>query len=131
MVIVGNFNYIRYPHNRNIGNSDTNNMLQFNEAMNNLALVEVPLKGRNFIWWNVHEAPFLKTKLFFLPQKAGQLITQVLLLCLFQDLYLIIPPALCRSVLLFPDSLFLDLRTIGCSIMTSEIWFKIYGIKMF
>src|SRR4051812_15566712 len=59
-LILGDFNYIRYPHNRNRGNGDFNNMMQFNEAIHNLALVELPLKDRNYTWSNMQSAPLLE-----------------------------------------------------------------------
>lgn len=59
-LVVGDFNYIRYPSNRNIGTGDFNNMMKFNEARSELALVEIPLKGRNYTWSNMQEAPLLE-----------------------------------------------------------------------
>ena len=59
-MIMGDFNYIRYPHNRNIQGGNTSDMLQFNEAINSLGLVEIPLKGRSFTWSNMQDAPLLQ-----------------------------------------------------------------------
>ena len=59
-IIVGDFNYIRYPHNRNRGVGDVQHMMHFNEAIHNLALVEIPLKDRNFTWSNMQDAPLLE-----------------------------------------------------------------------
>ena len=56
-IIAGDFNFIRYPSDRNDGAGDTNNMMQFNEAISSLALVEIPLKGRKFTWSNMQQAP--------------------------------------------------------------------------
>ena len=36
------------------------NMLQFNEAIHSLALVEIPLKDRSYIWSNMQDAPHLE-----------------------------------------------------------------------
>lgn len=58
-LIVGDFNYIRYPHNRNRGIGDVHHMLRFNETINKLALVEIPLKDRAFTWSNMQDAPLL------------------------------------------------------------------------
>ena len=55
-----NFNYIRYPHNRNRSGSSWQGMYSFNEAINKLALIEIPLKGRNFTWSNMQDAPLLE-----------------------------------------------------------------------
>src|ERR1041385_638698 len=57
---MGDFNYIRYPHNRSRGQGDTQHMLQFNESISNLALVEIPLKDRAFTWSNMQDAPLLE-----------------------------------------------------------------------
>ena len=54
------FNYIRYPHNRNRGSGDITRMMQFNEVIHNLALVEIPLKDRKYTWSNMQEAPLLE-----------------------------------------------------------------------
>lgn len=45
-LIVGDFNYIRGPENRNRGGGDHNDMMLFNNIIINLDLVEIPLKGR-------------------------------------------------------------------------------------
>lgn len=59
-IIVGDFNYIRYPHNGNRGSGDINNMLHFNDAIHSLALVEIPSKDRSFTWSNMQTAPLLE-----------------------------------------------------------------------
>jgi len=43
-----------------MGQGDIHNMMQFNEAISNLALVEIPLKGRSFTWSNMQQAPLLE-----------------------------------------------------------------------
>lgn len=47
-LVLGDFNYVRYPHNRNRSGGNIQDMYSFNEAFNKLALIEIPLKGRNF-----------------------------------------------------------------------------------
>lgn len=59
-IIDGDFNYIRYPHNRNTGTGDMNQKMQFNEVISSLALVEIPLKGMNYTWSNMQQAPLLE-----------------------------------------------------------------------
>ncbi|XP_073363557.1 uncharacterized protein [Aegilops tauschii subsp. strangulata] len=44
----GDFNYIRYPQDRNREGGNVQDMLAFNEAISQLALIEVPLKGRSY-----------------------------------------------------------------------------------
>ncbi|XP_073360397.1 uncharacterized protein [Aegilops tauschii subsp. strangulata] len=59
-LVLGDFNYIRYHHNRNKDGGSINDMFLFNEAISNQALVEIPLKGRKFTWSNMQEAPLLE-----------------------------------------------------------------------
>lgn len=59
-LVLGDFNYIRYPHNRNRGSGNFTSMMHFNEAISELGLVEIPLKGRNFTWSNLQDAPLLE-----------------------------------------------------------------------
>ena len=59
-IITGDFNYIRYPSNRNVGSGDMNNMMEFNATISQLALVEIPLKGIWFTWCNMQQAPLLE-----------------------------------------------------------------------
>jgi hypothetical protein len=59
-IIMGDFNYIRYPSNRSRSGGNFSDMIKFNEAINSLALVEIPLKGRNFTWSNMQTAPLLE-----------------------------------------------------------------------
>lgn len=59
-MLMGDFNYIRYPSNRNGSGGNFSDMLNFNEAINSLALIESPLKGRIFTWSNMQDAPLLE-----------------------------------------------------------------------
>lgn len=59
-LVLGDFNYVRYPHNRNREGGSITDMLAFNEAISNQALIEIPLKGRNYTWSNMQEAPLLE-----------------------------------------------------------------------
>jgi hypothetical protein len=59
-LILGDFNYVRYPHNRNREGGCIQDMLLFNEAINHQALIEIPLKGRSFTWSNMQEVPLLE-----------------------------------------------------------------------
>jgi hypothetical protein len=52
-IILGDFNLIRSPENRNRDGGDINNMLLFNSIISQLDLVEIPLKGRAFTWSNM------------------------------------------------------------------------------
>lgn len=59
-LILGDFNYIRYPHNRNKEGGNFLDMLKFNAAISSLALVEIPLKGRSYTWSKMQDAPLLE-----------------------------------------------------------------------
>ena len=47
-IIMGDFNFIRSLEDRNKPGGDVNEMLMFNEAISELGLIELPLKGRQF-----------------------------------------------------------------------------------
>jgi hypothetical protein len=52
-MVVGDFNLMRCPENKNRPGGNTNDMLLFNDIIQHLDLVEVPLKGRAFTWSNM------------------------------------------------------------------------------
>uniref|UniRef100_A0A453JE43 Endonuclease/exonuclease/phosphatase domain-containing protein n=1 Tax=Aegilops tauschii subsp. strangulata TaxID=200361 RepID=A0A453JE43_AEGTS len=58
-LVVGDFNFMRYSDNRNRAGGNVQDMLSFNDAIRAQALVEIPLKGRNFTWSNMQQAPLL------------------------------------------------------------------------
>ena len=51
-LIIGDFNLIRRPEDRNKEGGDANEMYLFNEAISSLGLVDLPLMGRHFTWTN-------------------------------------------------------------------------------
>jgi endonuclease/exonuclease/phosphatase family metal-dependent hydrolase len=57
---VGDFNLIRSPSYRNKPGGNLNEMLLFNEAISNLDLVEIPLKGRKYTWSSMQSTPLLQ-----------------------------------------------------------------------
>jgi hypothetical protein len=57
---VGDFNLLRKPENRNRAGGDINEMLLFNDAINHLGLIELPLYGRRFTWTNKQESPLME-----------------------------------------------------------------------
>lgn len=59
-IIMGDFNFIRQPPDRNRPGGDVNNMLLFNEAISHLGLIELPLKGRKYTWSNMQQDPLLE-----------------------------------------------------------------------
>ena len=71
---MGDFNFIRSPEDRNRPGGDVNQMLLFNEAISNLGLIELPLKGRQFSWSNMQDSHLLE-KLDWFFTSAAWLIT--------------------------------------------------------
>ena len=59
-LIVGDFNLIRRPEDRNKEGGDIQEMYLFNEAINSLGLIEIPLHGRKYTWTNKQTEPLLE-----------------------------------------------------------------------
>jgi len=59
-IILGYFNLIRKPKNRNRPGGDLNNMFKFNEAISFLGINEITLQGRKFTWSNMQPSPLLE-----------------------------------------------------------------------
>jgi hypothetical protein len=59
-IILGDFNVIRRLENRNKPGGDPHLMLAFNEAISNLGILELPLKGQTFTWSNKQQNPLLQ-----------------------------------------------------------------------
>ena len=58
--MVGDFNLIRKPENRNRPGGDDNEMLLFIEAISALGLIELPLHGKKYTWINKQTPPLLE-----------------------------------------------------------------------
>lgn len=59
-IVMGDFNLIRGPNDRNRAGGDPNNMLLFNDIIQTLDWEEIPLKGRTFSWSNMQLDPLLE-----------------------------------------------------------------------
>jgi hypothetical protein len=59
-LLVGDFNLLRNPEDRNKPGGDLSEMLLFNEAISALGLVELPLQGRKFTWTIKQTSPLLE-----------------------------------------------------------------------
>ena len=59
-MILGDFNLIRSPNDRNRDGGDVNNMLLFNRIIQQLDLEEIPIKGRSYTWSNMQDSPLLE-----------------------------------------------------------------------
>jgi hypothetical protein len=59
-LFIGDFNFYRSLEDRNRGGDNMQGIMIFNEAINNLGLQEIPLKGRNYTWTNMQQDPLLE-----------------------------------------------------------------------
>lgn len=55
-LVVGDFNFYRNPEDVNKPGIFVTDMLLFNEAISFLGLIELPLKGKRFMWTNKQES---------------------------------------------------------------------------
>ena len=69
-LVIGDFNLIRKPEDRNKEGGDINEMFLFNEAINTLGLTELPLHGRRFKWTNKQPSPLLERLDWFFTSNA-------------------------------------------------------------
>lgn len=58
-MIVGDFNLLRKPQDRNKPGGNIQEMLSFNAAISKLRLVELPLRGCQYTWTNKQHNPLL------------------------------------------------------------------------
>lgn len=72
-MIVGDFNLMRRPEDRNKLGGDVNEMFLFNEAISALRLVELPLQGRRYTWTNKQQDPLLERLDWFFTSNAWTL----------------------------------------------------------
>jgi hypothetical protein len=59
-MVLGDFNLIRSPENRNKPGGDISEMFKFNSVISALGLNEVNLMGRKFTWSNMQPQPLLE-----------------------------------------------------------------------
>ena len=53
LIVMGDFNFVRDPQDRNRPGGDVNDILLFHEAISNLSQIELPMKGRKYSWSNM------------------------------------------------------------------------------
>lgn len=58
-LLLGDFNMIRRNSDRNKPGANIGEMFAFNEAISNLGLVKLPLKGMKYTWTNKQQDPLL------------------------------------------------------------------------
>jgi hypothetical protein len=59
-LLLGDFNFIRSPSNRNKPGGDISDMMLFNDFIREQNLTEIPIKGRKYTWSNMQENPLLE-----------------------------------------------------------------------
>jgi hypothetical protein len=59
-LLVGDFNLIQQPSDRNKPGGDVQEIFRFNEVISNLQLEELPLQGHKFTWTNKQESHLLE-----------------------------------------------------------------------
>ena len=69
-LVLGDFNFIRGPADRNKPGGDINDMLLFNEAISRVGLIELPLKGRQYTWSNMQQCPLLEKLDWFFTSES-------------------------------------------------------------
>jgi exonuclease III len=59
-MFIGDFNFYRSLENRNKEGGNMHDIMVFNEALSNLGLQEIPLKGRSYTWSNMQQDPLME-----------------------------------------------------------------------
>ena len=69
-LVVGDFNLLRKPEDRNRPGGNAGEMLLFNNAISALGIVEIPLHGRKFTWTNKQYPPLLERLDWFFTSQS-------------------------------------------------------------
>jgi hypothetical protein len=112
-IVMGDFNFIRSPNDRNKPGGDVNDMLLFNDAISNLELVELPLKGRNSPGVTCKKNHSLKDWIGFSPLHDGPCHTPQPWFTLYQSQLLIMSLVWLPLVQKFQEPKFSDLKITG------------------
>lgn len=72
-LLIGDFNLIREPTNRNKLGGNYSEMFIFNEAISALGLLEIPLKSKRFTWTNKQRIPLLERLDWFFSSTSWSL----------------------------------------------------------
>jgi endonuclease/exonuclease/phosphatase family metal-dependent hydrolase len=118
-LVVGDFNLIRRPTNRNKPSGNVQEMLAFNAAISNLRLQELKLMGSIYTWTNKQVSPLLERLDWFfslvswIANRPGTLVKT-----LSRDTSDHMPCVIEISTDI-PKAKSLDLKITGCCTMTS------------
>lgn len=69
-LVVGDFNLMRKPEDRNRLGGNVSEMFLFNETISSLGLEEIPLHGRKYTWTNKQQPPLLERLDWFFSSTA-------------------------------------------------------------
>lgn len=59
-IMLGDFNFIRSPTDRNKPGGCVNSMMLFNDLIQHLDLIDIPFEGRQYTWSNIQDNPLLE-----------------------------------------------------------------------
>src|SRR5690348_9053510 len=59
-IMLGDFNFIRSPLDRNKPRGSVSDMMLFNDIIQHLDLVDIPFQDRHFTWSNMQDDPLLE-----------------------------------------------------------------------
>ena len=59
-LLLGDFNYMRDPDNRNKPGGNLNDMITSNDIIRKQQLIEIPVQGRMYTWSNMQQDPLLE-----------------------------------------------------------------------
>jgi endonuclease/exonuclease/phosphatase family metal-dependent hydrolase len=127
-IIVGDFNLIQIPKNRNRLRDDSNMMMAFNDAISKLGVIEIPLSGQEFTWTNKQKKPLLeRLDWFFISQNWSVEYPGTRARTLARDVSDHVP---CEIIIRteVPKSKVFNLKTSGCSTIISNKYSKKLGI---
>jgi len=126
-ILMGDFNLMRAPSDRNRPGGDVNDMLMFNEAISNQGLVELPLHGRKFSWSNMQHDPLLvKLDWFFTSASWMTSFPNTIVLPLAKPISDHLPCVI-KVGTSIPRQEYSGLRTIGCIILISNKLLPLLG----
>jgi endonuclease/exonuclease/phosphatase family metal-dependent hydrolase len=127
-LLVGDFNMYRRQSDRKRNEGNIQNMLEFNNAINNLRLEELKLFGNKYTWTNKQESPLLERLDWFLTSASWMIsyprsTTKTLSRDISDH-----SPCLISILTDIPKAKNLDLRITGCFMMTSSKLWNMGGI---
>lgn len=112
-IVLGDFNFYRSLEDRNRSDGNFQDTLIFNEIIDHLGLVELPLKGRAYTWSNMQNEPLLEQLDWFFTSVNWTTDFPNTMVIPWPDLHLILSPAEFQLVQVSPKLIFFDLKITG------------------